>query len=148
MTASAIYQFKEALFNLADSLFADPVLVCWGHPGINLPDDIVGIRDATNEEVWAALGAQRKNEQLEQQVVVSCWSGGTDQKAVTQRAFGYLNTLDGGIRKPTGDPTLGGLVSVASITRVQLTESNPLITDMAAGRVAELVVTISATKRL
>lgn len=153
MTASAVPVFKAALQTFLTTVYASqspPVLISYGHPGgPNLPNDIVAIRDAHSDQVWAPMGQQRKEETIEQQLVVSCVRGGTDQKVVTERAYALLDLLDAAIRKPAGDPTVGGVCRWAVLGKeIDLAETTPDRFDMTKGRVAEVVATITAKVRI
>ena len=146
MASSAVPTFKLALFSLCETVFANEALVTYGHPGKNIPNDIVAVRNAVSTAEWAAVGAQRRQETIEQTVIISCYTGDTNQRTVTERAYDLLDLLDAELRKPAGDPSIGGACQWAAITSHELLETEPGTMDK--GRIAEVQVTITATVRI
>lgn len=144
MTASAIPAAKDAFLTICRAAITDTtVQFAYGHPGGNQGTDVVSVRDARSSLDWGSIGNQDKEEQLQLAFVISVRRGGTDQQAVTERAFALLDLIDDNIRQPV-DASIGGTVLFGAIVEVQLQESNPVSYDMSKGRVAELYCTVTA----
>lgn len=142
--------FKAALYTACVGLYPTAVVV-YGYPGAVSDADIVGVLGVSSTRGVAPMGTNRPREEvLVAEVLFSCWSGGTDQRAVTERAFGLVGQLesylqDAGV-SPSSQVNLGGAVRFAQVTATDLAESNDPAT-LATGRVAEIHVTITASAR-
>lgn len=113
MTVSDISgAFRAAFLAAATTAVNDvTVLVCLGHPGTQLPNDIVSVGDLTVEQDFATISTNRTREMvLTQDVIISVFRpGGADQEAVVSaRGFDLLNRIEEQFR--VTDTTLGGLV--------------------------------------
>lgn len=129
-TTTSVPDVIDRLLALARALpeCAPPVLVADGYPGTTLPDRLVtigGLVTPTADGVadWSALGAQRRTEDYEVEVTISCWSGGTsvDQKAARDQAYGIFNALDAAVQ---GDVSLAGAVRQALFARHTLQQAS------------------------
>lgn len=142
---------KSALLAACKGLYAAPVLVCMGHPGTNLPDDIVSVGNVTSSLDIGPLGTARtREEHLEVEVTFSVFRGGADQEPVTTRAYDLLAMLeayltDVGVAS-SSQLSLGGSVRRAWVSGHVLAESTADTT--AQGRVAEIVAVVSANARI
>lgn len=67
---------------------------------------------ADGRQETAALGNRRREETYDLRVTCSSSRGGTDQKAVRDRAFALMAVVEGAVR---ADVTLGGAVRVAQV---------------------------------
>lgn len=119
--------------------------VCDGYP-VNQPNDLVVIGGTTQT---TASGSQEhrtlgrsgsiKRENYSVEVAFSCFRGGTAaaQKIVRDRVFAAVGGLENAI---AADPTLGGLVRIASVVTLSLSQSDP--ETAAQGRLAEVEVQV------
>lgn len=152
MTVSAAPTFKAAVFAACQSIYADPILVTYGHPGALSADDMVAVMNATSSQDVGPLGPPRaRDETLTCDVIVSCFRGGTDQQTVTERAYTLLGLLetylqDAGVTAST-QITLGGSVLWARVTDHALAETESP-EDLALGRIAEITATVTARARI
>lgn len=148
---SSLLTVKDAVKTACDSLFASSALVTFGHPGYlaGLPENIVAVRGARSTVAEGPMGRSRRatDEDVEVDVVISCWSGTRTQRDVTATASGYLDSLTD-YCATSATTALGGaggcLWSLVSGWELAETEDPE---DMAAGRVAEIAVTITARCR-
>lgn len=150
--SSAAPAFKAALYNACRTLFPEPAYVSYGHPGTVRRDDMVAVMNVTSEQEVATMSAQRRREEtLTAEVVFSYWAGGSDQQAVTERAYAALATLedylqDGGTIASI-QITLGGTVRDCKVTGHVLEEADdPDL--LAQGRLADITATVQARVRI
>lgn len=150
MGSSNAPAFKAAVVAACQSLFPSAVVV-YGYPGAVSDADIIGVLAVTSSRGVAPMGTNRPREEvLSVDLLFSCWSGGTDQQAVTERAYALVGQFeaylqDAGV-SPSSKVNLGGAVRFAQVTATDLAESNdPAV--LATGRVAEISVTVVASAR-
>lgn len=140
--------FKEALFDAASTLWAgEGVQVCYGHPGVNMADDLVVFGRLETEQEPATMGTRSREELLTLEVVVSVYrGGGGEQELVTAaRAYELLGELETHVR--VTDTTLGGVVRhcfLASYTSEGVTDLDVL----AAGRETDITAQFAARARI
>lgn len=141
---------KANLFTLCQTLYASPILVSYGLPATDQPNDIVALNDAgtadqeTGTQVAQTLGTPRSREEtIYVSILISSWRGTTDQQLVTERAFDLMALLEDAIR---ADPTLLGAVRESNIDSWSLTETD--YADLPQGRYAEIAVTVRARHRI
>jgi hypothetical protein len=142
--------FRAAFLTAATTAINDPtVLVCLGHPGTQLPDDIVSIGDLTVTQDFATMSTNRTREMvITQEVIVSIYrAGGPDQEpVVSARGFDLLNRIEEYVR--VTDTTLGGLVRWCMCTG-HGPSGGSLDTDvLAKGRVIEVPAQFTARARI
>lgn len=150
MAGSHAAAFKAALFTACQGLYPN-ALVTYGHPGSISDADIIGVLDISSVRGIAPMGTNRPREELlTATLLFSCWSGGTDQQAVTERAFALVAQFEAYLQdagnSPSSKVNLGGAVRFAQITATDCAESHdPAV--LATGRVAEVTVTVVANAR-
>lgn len=148
-TASA---FKAALVAACQSAYAAPTVVTYGHHGELSSSELVMVRGVTSEVEFGPMGTNRSREEtLTATVEIYVGSGGTDQQAVTERAFALADVLIAYLQDP-GQPsstqtTLGGVVRHAWVSGTDLVEETDDLDDLARGRFARLNVTVTARAR-
>lgn len=141
--------FKAAFFNAATSLWAaEDVQVCYGHPGVNMADDLVVFGGLDTQQEPATMGAGRSREEiLTLEVVVSVYrGGGAEQEQVTAaRAYELLGELETYVR--VTDTTLGGAVRhcfLVSYTSEGVTDLDVL----SSGRETDITAQFAARARI
>ena len=113
--ASAGFEVKRRLFEIAQTLFADEskLAVSFGFPGGNGDrEDSMEFMDIRTQQEPATQSTNRsRDEEIFVTVNISAYRAGEagDDLIPTQAAFGYLRTLEQHIRK--NDPTLGGFAN-------------------------------------
>lgn len=144
---SAAPTVKAALLAMIATAVGDQVLTTYGHPGFSIPDDVVAVGNVrTNSEPGPISPARRREESLELDFTISCYRGGGPevQQTVTERAFALLGSIHSAIQT---DPTIAGSCRVAAITRADMVEeTDPDL--IAAGRITEIVATVTASARI
>lgn len=140
---------KANLFTLCQTLFPPPILVSYGLPTTDQPDDIVAITEAGtadplrgNQEI-KTFGPRTREETTFVSVLFSSWRGTTNQQVVSEMVFDAMALLENALRT---DPTIGGAVREADIESWSLTETD--YNDLSSGRYAEISVTIRARHRI
>jgi hypothetical protein len=146
---------KLAFRNAArDTLFANgsfeslPVLVAYGHPGTERPDDIVMFTGVRAGQSFATYGTNRsRDEVIELDVVISCArGGGAEQEEVCgARAHALLKALDYYARQT--DTTLGGTVRQTVLDRYE-TEGWTVENQQFQGRNIAILATFVAEVRI
>jgi len=150
-TSSVAPAFKDAFVTIANTIWGQAtsqVLVSFGHPGQNQPDDIVGFLDVRTEQDPATLGTNRSREEvLELDVLVSCYRGGGPEveKTVSDAAYGLLALLENYVR--TTDTTVGGTVRECFLIRTS-SEGRTDPNEIAKGRTIEISATFQARARI
>jgi hypothetical protein len=148
MSTSAAKDLKAALYAACQSLYAAPVQVAFGHPGLNLEDDVVSVGRVWSSQEMATMGAGRaRDEELWCDVTFSCYRGGgvEAEQIASDAAFALLASLETYCRLT--DTTLGGVMrwtALADLTCEGSTDPEVL----AAGRVVEIVATFHGFARL
>lgn len=143
---SAALTAKAGLLTvLAAALAADGCPVLWGVPDYLL-DDMVILLGVNGSAQLGAMGPNRgRDESLTLTVTVSCFRGGSDQRVVTERAWGLFALIEDAVR---ADPTLDGSVVTASAAGWDMEEGLSLGEgDTVLGRVCEIIIRIEATAR-
>lgn len=138
--SSAAPAVKAALVTQLTTALGSSVLVCYGPPGTNQPDDIVAVLDMRADLAFLAMGGQRE-EDLSIDFKASVYRGGGAevQQTVTERAYALMAAVETYLK--TTDPTIGGTVLTNSlVARYELTE-----TASTEGRLADLDFTVTAT---
>ncbi len=129
---------KAALVAALTTLFPSPVLVTYGPPGTDEPDDIVSVLDVTVASAVDSPLMTGRTEEITVTVVFSCVSGDDDQQVVTERAYSMLGDFEDYLRST--DPTIGGTVlGNGGVIEQSMTE-----TAVSAGRVSELTARVLA----
>ena len=141
---------KANLFTLCQSLFPPPVLVSYGLPTNDQPNDIVAITEAgtadqeRGSQEARTYGTNRSRDETTYiSILISSWRGTTDQQIVTELVFDAMATIETSLRS---DPTIGGAVREADIDAWALTETD--FQDLSQGRYAEISVSIRARHRI
>jgi hypothetical protein len=152
--ADVAAQFKTAMVAAAAAAtagLADPahqLLVCYGHPGTQLPDDIVSVGRVTSAQEPEALGTNRSRwNVLTAEVTVSVFrAGGPEQEQIAgDRAYQLLVAIEERLR--VTDTSLGGLVLWCFCTGHESNGStDPDL--LAKGRVIDVIATFTARARI
>ncbi len=135
MSISAAPALKAAALTQLAALFPLPVMVFYGPPVQDAPDDIVSVGGVSVTSVRDGLKHTRF-ETLDLTVTISCYRSTDGQQVTTQRAYAMLAALEAYLT--TTDPTIGGSVHGNSgVVAHTLTEYAA-----ATGSVAELEVVV------
>jgi hypothetical protein len=140
---------KANLFTLCQTLFPPPVLVSYGLPATDQPNDIVAICEAGTADTMRAnqeaktYGPRTREETTFVSILISSWRGTMDQQIVSELVFDAMGDLEDALRT---DPTIGGAVREANIDSWELTETD--FNDLPAGRYAEISVIVRARHRI
>ncbi len=148
MSTSAAQGFKAALYAACQSLYAAPVQVAFGHPGLALEDDIVSVGRVWSSQEAATMGTGRsREEELWCDVTFSSYRGGGPEAEViaSDAAFALLGELETYCRLT--DTTLGGVMRWTTLLDLSCEGStDPEV--LATGRVVEIVATFHGFARL
>jgi len=146
--SDAAPRFKAALYTVCHSLYAAPIQVAYGHPGLDQQDDIVSLGRTTSTQAPSTFGTTRSREEtVTCEITFSCYRGGGSEmeQVVTERCFSLLGQLEDYIR--TTDITLGGVCRWCILSDTQCDGvSDPDI--LQQGRLIEVVATITGWVRL
>lgn len=148
MTTSGGPAFKDAFVAAAETIWAGTdVQVAFGHPGMNMQDDLVVFGAMTSEQNPATMGQRSREEILTIEVVVSVFRGGGPEmeKVTSDRAYALLAQLENHAR--VTDTTIGGSVRhcfLSSYTSTGVTDPNVL----SAGRETDITAQFVAAVRI
>jgi hypothetical protein len=112
---------------LLPSLFSSPILIAYGYPSVDVPQDIIVVGNARTAASMPVMGTTRPYEEaIELDILFSSSrKGGQDQQQVaTEAAFALFNTFRDYF-KTNPNQTLGGAVRQARVVSYQLTEDGP-----------------------
>lgn len=142
---------KSALLAACRDIYDAPVFVCMGHPGTNMPDDIVSVGNVTSSlDIGPLAPTRTREEHLDVEVTFSVYRGGSDQETVTNRAYELLGLLEAYLTDAgtasSSQLTLGGVVRRAWVNGHVLAESTG--ETVAQGRVAEITAVVTANARI
>jgi hypothetical protein len=150
-TATVAPAFKNAMLAAAHTLWdqTEPdVQITFGHPGVQLNDDIVAFGKVTSDQEVAALGPTRPREEtLTLEVLFSIYRvGGPEQEQIcSDRGYELLGQLENYVRAI--DTTVGGTVRDCFLTGHESDgASDPLV--IAKGRAIEILATFTAHARI
>jgi len=147
-SSSAAATFKAALVTAIKTLVEPEVLVTYGHPGIELADDMIGVTRVAVKQDFATLGTNRTREEtLTADVVISCYRGGGPEmeQVVGDRVYDLLGRIEFYVRRT--DTTLGGVVRQCFLTSHE-SEGSTDPDLLAEGRVIECTATFTAQARI
>lgn len=135
------------LYDTIKAAVNDPaVLVSYGPPALNHPDDMIIIegisREITPLQMVGSGGAGWLDESYVVEVNVWVYRGGADARTVLERASALADIVVAAVRT---DPSLGGAVVVAHPERVDYTQS---WNDDHTGRLVEALVGIRCRTRI
>lgn len=148
--STAAYEFKNAFYLVAKALFdADAdVLVSFGHPGLQVSDDMILFLDVTSSQDTATISTNRTREEtLTLQVFVSSYAAGElDNDLVpTARVYELLGALEDYVRST--DTSLGGTVRHCFLTEhTSQGSTDPQV--LGGGRMVDCVATFTAQVRI
>lgn len=142
--------FKDAMVDAAHTLWdPDPnIQISYGHPGMNMLNDIVGFGRVSSEQEVAAYGPTRPREEtLTLDVTFSIYRpGGPEmEKVATDRAYELLRQLARYVR--ITDTTVGGTVRDCFLTAHESDGSTDPET-LSQGRLIEVMATFTAHARV
>lgn len=141
--AATLYLHTQLTTQINDTA----VLVQYGPPGPNQPDDIVAIGlDIDQESVpYQMVGSGQAgwlDETYTVDITISVFRGGDDPRAAHERAWTLKNAVDQVVR---GDPTLGGAVLVSWPSGVS---SRQDLEEQHKGRTVMLVQRVTCRARI
>jgi hypothetical protein len=146
--SDAAPRFKAALFTVCQSLYAAPIQVSYGHPGLDQADDIVSLGRTSSTQEPATFGPTRSREEtVTCEVTFSSYRGGGREmeQFVEEQAFALLGQLENYVRST--DITLGGVCRWCILSSTECEgETSPDV--LASGRLVEVVATFTAHVRL
>ena len=88
------------------------VSVTWGLP-LNLEEkELVMLLDVEGDQVTAAFGQKRRNEEYQLTILISIMGTRGDQQPASERAYALAAEIENELRD---DPTVGGAVRVAQV---------------------------------
>ena len=148
--ADAAAAFKDAMVVAATTAVNDStVLVCYGHPGTEQPDDIVSFGRVTSTQEPGPMSSTNRSRTntLTVDLTISIYrAGGPEQeKAAGDRAYALLSAIEEYVR--VTDTTVGGNVLWCFLT----SHSSDGATDpalIAKGRCIEIAATFTAYTRI
>ena len=159
MSASAAPTFKAAMLAACQALYADVetvsgndyVQVFYGWPTA-YSDEMVILGDVTSEQDLATMGNPRRREEtVTLTVTIMGTLGGSDQQAITERAYYLLGLLEAYLQDSgvagSSQVTLGGVVREARVVGHELTETADE-DDAAVARTADITATVVAHVRI
>lgn len=145
MATSSIPRLKDALYDALVALQASTlsgVQVTYG-VALNMQRETVVLGDVTpSDQEPVFLGRNTRNEAYSLEVFVRVNRTGTDQKAVTERAFVVAGVVETTLRS---DPTLSGIVREAKVGRMGLSE---FVSDDGQERTAVVDMTVDVINRI
>lgn len=147
MSTSTAPAFKAAVYAACQSLYAAPVQVAYGHPGLTQEQDIVSVGRTTSTQDFVTFGARAREETVTVEVIFSCYRGGGPEveQVVEERAYSLLGMLEDHLRDT--DPTLGGVVRWSQLTSIDCQgATDPDV--LAAGRCSEVTAVFTAHARI
>lgn len=151
MSATTAPAVKAALLTLmqADALFVtDAVQVRYAHPGSTIGQDAIYMGKVVEHEAAAALGALRRDEDYDLDVIVDCYRDGpndTAAQAAEQTCLAYVQELENLIRANPGR----GSDAFASIVNGWVVFQSYTVTPYpeSAGRLSEAVCVVHVKHR-
>lgn len=164
MAGTNLFDFVDTLLAIIAALpeCASPVAVFDGITAPNMPDTFVlvgataeGTRPLTDDQQWTAIGARKRDEDLEVPVTVSAAVGGSNspggndaQKTARDKVKTVVQAIENALR---ADVTLKNgtnqpLVFWCEVAQVSLRQTDP--DTAAAGRGATVDLTIRARARI
>jgi hypothetical protein len=148
--STVAYDFKRAFFEAVRDIMAGEqstqyVLVSMGSPSSLEPEDIIAFQGVTSEQNPVTMGNRGREEALEIEVQISCYSGGDDEDIPTKRAYELLGIIERYIRKT--DPSLGGVVRHCFLVGHESKGfTDPA--DLAKGRTSDITARFQAAARI
>lgn len=139
MTTSCVPAVKDAVLDLLAPALPG-VQVTYGHPGRNMQRELVFLGGAETDQEWAHLGARARTETFDIDLIVNVRRPGAQQRAVTERAYEILATVEDVLR---ANVRLDGLVTQIGVRPRTLLE---LFTD--DGREAQITALLSGDARI
>lgn len=148
--ADAAAAFKDAMVTAATTAVNDPtVLVCYGHPGIQQPDDIVSVGRVTSTQEPGPMSNTNRSRTntLTVDLTISIFRrGGADQEQVAgDRAYSLLSAVEEYVR--VTDTTVGGTVMWCFLTS-HTSDGATDPTLLTQGRCIEITATFTAYTRI
>lgn len=147
-TATNAEAFKVALVAAIQSVVDPAVLVTYGHPGMAVENDMIGVGRVSSAQTVATMSTNRSREEtLTVEVQISCYRpGGREVEAVAgAQAYSLLGLIERQVRMT--DTTVGGTVRQCFLTSHDSDgETDPTI--VAEGRCIEIVATFTAQARI
>jgi hypothetical protein len=149
-TATVAYDFKRAFFEairdvMAGNQSTQYVLVSMGSPSSLEPEDIVAFQGVKSEQNPATMGNRGRDEALEIELQISCYSGGDDEDVPTKRAYELLGIIERYVRKT--DPSLGGVVRHCFLVGHE-SQGFTDPADLAKGRTSDITARFAAAARI
>lgn len=149
-SSTVAYDFKRAFFEAVRDIMAGEqstqyVLVSLGSPASLEPEDIIAFQGVKSEQSPVTMGNRGREEGLEIEVQISCWSGGDDEDVPTRRAYELLGIIERYVRKT--DPSIGGTVRHCFLVGHDSKGfTDPA--DLAKGRTSDITATFAAAARI
>jgi hypothetical protein len=143
MPAAMLYLLNQITTAVNDTT----VLVSYGPPGPNQPDDLVAVGTSVTRETvpYQMVGSGQAgwlDEHYDIDIVVSVYRGGDNGRTVLERAAALVDTVVSVVRT---DPSLGGAVVVAHPSVSSWVPSYDLDHK---GRVVDVTVIVSCRARI
>lgn len=151
-TATVAAQFKAKVFDVATALWASAhpeMLVSYGRPGINVPDDLCMILGVESEQDPATWGSTRQREET-LRIDVQWWVFRAGEENAEREATDYLydrmSELETYFR--VTDTELGGLVRHCFLVSHQFDTTEADSKATGRGRLAVATATFQAAARI
>lgn len=151
-TATVAAAFKNYVFDAATTLWAtthDEMLVTYGRPGVNIPDDICMVLGVESDFEPGAIATNRQREET-LRLEVMWWifrPGEVDaEREATTYLYERMGELENLVRLT--DPTLGGLVRECSLIQHQFDTTVADDQRGTRGRLAVATATFQAHVRI
>lgn len=135
------------LNNITTAVNDTAVLVSYGPPGTNQPDDLIAVGTSVARETVAyqMVGSGQAgwlNERYDLDIIVSVFRGGDNGQTVLERAAVLTDVVVAVIRT---DPSLGGAVTVA---HPSVSSYVPSYDQEHKGRLVDVTITVSCSARI
>jgi hypothetical protein len=152
-TATAAYEFKNALYTAAVELWKDThpeFLVSWGRVGTNVPDCYVEFHGTDSDQQTASLsGTNRSRDEvirLETQWFVTVWGEVDAAKEADEYLYARIRELEYYVRQT--DTTLGGVVRECFLLSHMTDDVEIDNQNIGAGRLAAALAVFEAKVRI
>lgn len=160
MSGSSAIRIRNALHARALALWpqdTQPVRVSYGHPGVNLPDQLVMVGNPTSDQGYGPMGtARNRDETVSVPVTFSVWVGGgaEAQRLATDAANALLVAFEADLQT---DPRLGlthDQCRGAAVVGIEVAETDETWTDvdgtpfLTIGRGCDIATVIQAKARI
>jgi len=113
MAQSSVPAFKARLLSELEARGGlTNVQITWGIPAGQLQKELILLGDVDGDQVTAAFGQKRRNEDYQLSILISVLRSKGEQRKATERAYALAAEIETELRD---DPSVGGTVRVAQV---------------------------------